>query len=164
MLQVVSAIKAMPVSEKIHRRVLSSNSLLARRLYSSFVREGSSLQPMNFLRGRHIHGSPTLHFPRRRDFFSSNATLQHQPQSLLRDGDSAEHQQNKKRNVSRLPAGKTSLRRVAVEAQRSRDGIVTPGKPTIDGLPKAKVNHSAMAHECHANRRLNSDSDCLLCC
>ncbi|KAI9875154.1 MAG: hypothetical protein M1830_008816 [Pleopsidium flavum] len=139
MLHVVTGVKAMPVVEKIHRRVLSSNSLLLRRAYSSFVQEGSSLRHTNFLRGRHIHDSPTLHFPRRRDFFSANATLQQQPQHLLRDGDSAEHQQNQKRKVSRSPAGKTSLRRVAVEAQRSRDGIITPGTSATDGLPRAKT-------------------------
>lgn len=67
-----------------------------------------------------------LLFKRRKDFFSSDATLR-TPQ---RESEPAEQQrpeqygqeQGKKRNSKRSPAGKTSLRRVAAEAQRSKDG------------------------------------------
>jgi len=130
---------------KIARRGLSYKSPFSQRLYSSFVQGSSSLKHTNFLKGRHIHGSPVLQTPRRRDFFSSNAALQQQRQDPPPNGDNAEYQQPQQRKGSRLPAGKTSLRRVAVEAQRSRDGITTPGKPALNGLPKAKVCLPAIA-------------------
>ena len=139
---------------KIDCRGLSYNSSFAQRLYSSFVRGSSNLNYTKFLKGRYIHGSPILQSPRRRDFFSSNATLQAQPQDPPRNGDNAEYQQPQPRKGSRLPVGKTSLRRVAVEAQRSRDGIATPGKPALNGLPKAKVKPLVIAQEHVANRYL----------
>lgn len=116
------------------------SSAFAHRLYSSFVQRNSNLKHTSSLEGRQIHGSLVLQSPRRRDFFSSNAALQKQPQDPLRNGDNGEYQQARQRKVTRLPAGKTSLRRVAVEAQLSRDGITTQGKPALNGLPKAKVS------------------------
>lgn len=124
---------------KLDRRSLSYVSAFAQRLYSSFVQRSSNLKHTSYLKGRQIHGSPVLQSPRRRDFFSSNAALQKPPQDPLRNGDNGEYQQAQQRKVPRLPAGKTSLRRVAVEAQMSRDGIATPGRPALNGLPKAKV-------------------------
>ena len=130
---------------KIDRGGLSYNAAFAQRLYSSFVRGSPNVKHTNFVKGRHIHASPVLHVRRRRDFFSSNAALQQLPQDPVRNGDSAEFQQPQQRKASRLPGGKTSLRRVAVEAQRSRDGIATPGKPTLNGLQKAKVTNPGHA-------------------
>lgn len=130
---------------RIARRGLSYNSSFSQRLYSSFLEGSSILKHNNCLKGRHIHGSLVLQTPGRRDFFSSNAALQQQPQNPLRNGDDGEYQQPQQRKGSRLPAGKTSLRRVAVEAQRSRDGIITLGKTDLNGLPKAKISHPAIA-------------------
>ena len=68
---------------------------------------------------RCLHASATAQAPRKRTFFSSNAFLQQEGNSPAVDiVNEAPHTQ--KRKSARSPAGKTSLRRVAVEAQRSR--------------------------------------------
>jgi uncharacterized Rmd1/YagE family protein len=68
---------------------------------------------------RYLHASASAQAPRKRTFFSSNAALQQDGQSpgidVMKDSLPVE-----KRKSTRSPAGKTSLRRVAVEAQRSR--------------------------------------------
>ena len=78
-------------------------------------------------RHRSLSTSTNLLTKRRKGFFSSNASSRN-PQ---REKEPAEQQQlqpqqaqeqGKKRKSKRSPAGKTSLRRVAVEAQRSKDG------------------------------------------
>ncbi|KPI35899.1 uncharacterized protein AB675_10482 [Cyphellophora attinorum] len=68
---------------------------------------------------RPLHASPIFQRPRRRDFFSSNAAL-----STQKDPDSQNTQPGtiQKRKTARPSAAKTSLRRVAVEAQRSKVG------------------------------------------
>ncbi|KAI9825384.1 MAG: hypothetical protein M1819_000550 [Sarea resinae] len=87
-------------------------------------------------RTRSLHASCSLSSPRKRDFFSSNINRQQQepsrqkqqqqesrpgPRHEAETGEAQSSQRLKK--PSRIPASKTSLRRVAVEAQRSRDGI-----------------------------------------
>lgn len=70
---------------------------------------------------RPLHASPIFHRPRKRDFFSSNAAL-----SSQKDGEGPsthsrnEALQTQKRKTARPSGAKTSLRRVAVEAQRSK--------------------------------------------
>ncbi|KAI9852123.1 MAG: hypothetical protein M1838_001747 [Thelocarpon superellum] len=68
-----------------------------------------------------------------RDFFSSNAALQEQQQHLpplqRMNGDSSTIPQPK-RKAARSPPGKSSLRRVAVEAQRSRTGVLSRNPQT----------------------------------
>ena len=89
--------------------------------------------PLHVKRGIHIlrpvrphsssfHSSPILSRKRRtqKDFFSSNAAA-HQP-SLVEAVKTAEQDYSPKRKTTRSPAAKNSLRRVAVEAQRSKDG------------------------------------------
>ncbi|KAJ9651014.1 hypothetical protein H2198_009689 [Neophaeococcomyces mojaviensis] len=76
---------------------------------------------------RPLHASPIFQRPRRRDFFSSNAVLANQrteTNATWKDPDetTAESLQARKRKAGGSPAAKTSLRRVAVEAQRSKDG------------------------------------------
>lgn len=76
-------------------------------------------------RHRSLSTGITLSAKRRRDFFSSNATLW-QRQDKVGAGDSippeAQPAEGQKQKNKRSPRGKSSLRRVAVEAQRSRDG------------------------------------------
>ena len=65
-----------------------------------------------------FHSSGGILSRKRKDFFSSNAT----PQLAQQDAKSENPPQATKRKSTRSPAAKNSLRRVAVEAQRSRDG------------------------------------------
>ncbi|KAF8859310.1 DUF155-domain-containing protein [Acephala macrosclerotiorum] len=67
---------------------------------------------------RYIHATAAAQAPRKRNFFSSNATLQAEAANTDAVADQPPAQ---KRKPLRAPAGKTSLRRVAVEAQRSRE-------------------------------------------
>ncbi|KAM3086408.1 hypothetical protein ACMFMF_000358 [Clarireedia jacksonii] len=79
---------------------------------------------------RPVHDCITpLPYPRRRNFFSSNATLQQDHTSSSPDA-AQELKPLPKRKPTRSPAGKTSLRRVAVEAQRSRQSAIRPGATT----------------------------------
>ncbi|THV54830.1 hypothetical protein BGAL_0019g00310 [Botrytis galanthina] len=71
---------------------------------------------------RCLHASAPTLYPRKRNFFSSNATLQQDVASSSIES-AAELKPVQKRKPLRSPAGKTSLRRVAVEAQRSRQNI-----------------------------------------
>ena len=68
---------------------------------------------------RQLHASAIAPAPRKRNFFSSNAALQ-QGANVEKDGEIDNLTPVQKRKPVRSPAGKTSLRRVAVEAQRSR--------------------------------------------
>jgi required for meiotic nuclear division protein 1 len=70
---------------------------------------------------RPLHASPIFHRPRRRDFFSSNASLASQKETDSSTSNSRnEVVQIQKRKTARPNGAKTSLRRVAVEAQRSK--------------------------------------------
>ena len=76
---------------------------------------------------RPLHASPIFQRPRRRDFFSSNSLLsqskQSEPTEIADVSPGAQEAISpQKRRTARSPAAKTSLRRVAVEAQRSKDG------------------------------------------
>ena len=87
------------------------------------------------VKGRHHHVGTSHQFPRRRDFFSSNAVLQQTQREL----ESPEGPQATKRKITRSPAAKNSLRRVAVEAQRSRDGVSTEEMSGLDSRSNTKV-------------------------
>lgn len=65
------------------------------------------------------HPIPPIVAPRQRSLFSSNASLQEEASVKVDIPKELPHTQ--KRKHAHLPAGKTSLRRVAVEAQRSRE-------------------------------------------
>lgn len=69
------------------------------------------------------------------DLFSTTAVVQ-QPQ---KEAESSEGPQPAKRKKTRSPAAKNSLRRVAVEAQRSRDGIMIGGMPGLEDRLNTKV-------------------------
>jgi len=72
---------------------------------------------------RHLHAFAAAQAPRKRTFFSSNAALQ-QDAVPSTDGGIKEIPPAQKRKPIRTPPGKTSLRRVAVEAQRSRANVL----------------------------------------
>lgn len=107
---------------------------------SPFLRPYSSLKPP-------LESSPLLYhrqfynpidsqrLPERRNFCSSTSYLQ-KPQ---REVESEELQKPQKRKNPRSPAGKNSLRRVAVEAQRSRDGKDTKSSPIQEPQSSTKV-------------------------
>lgn len=73
---------------------------------------------------RPLHASPIFQKPRRREFFSSNNNLANQKDDrpAPRVDESSETLQARKRKAGGATAAKTSLRRVAVEAQRSKEG------------------------------------------
>ena len=71
---------------------------------------------------RYLHATPAGQAPRKRNFFSSNAVLQEELSGKLEPGNDV--LQPQKRKPIRSPPGKTSLRRVAVEAQRSRESAL----------------------------------------
>ena len=86
-------------------------------------------------RSSSFHSTPILSRKRKtqKDFFSSNAAA-HQSSSV-EEVKVAEPASTPKRKTTRSPAAKNSLRRVAVEAQRSRDGndsrkVLSSGQPT----------------------------------
>ncbi|KIW11240.1 hypothetical protein PV08_10540 [Exophiala spinifera] len=89
---------------------------------------------------RPLHASPIFQRPRRREFFSSNPSLLSQS-AQLRDEpkeDSA-NIQAQKRKTARSAGTKTSLRRIGLEAQRSKAGNLarSSGKSQEDiGTPK----------------------------
>lgn len=94
-----------------------------------------SRQPQN----QYLHASSALALPRRRDFFTFNAQLA-QKQSHKNDesAETLELQKQRKRSA-RAPAAPTSLRRVAVEAQRSRDGYLSKAQLKEQGIHQTKV-------------------------
>jgi required for meiotic nuclear division protein 1 len=95
---------------------------------------------------RPLHATPTFTLPRRRDFFSSNSILRQRAQNTNDSGEEqpsqseyAESSQVQKRKTGRTSAAKTSLRRVAVEAQRSKDSTVPKSQSTGQGAQKPKA-------------------------
>ncbi|KAI9929048.1 hypothetical protein ASPWEDRAFT_37003 [Aspergillus wentii DTO 134E9] len=93
-------------------------------------------QPQN----QYLHASPSLGLPRRKDFFSSNAYLN---QKQSKNGDITEvllsEPQKQRRRGGRSPAAPTSLRRVAVEAQRSKDGFLSKAQLKEQGPNQTKT-------------------------
>lgn len=92
---------------------------------------------------RPLHASPIFQRPRRRDFFSSNAALAAQrtdPSSISRENidDGSDTLQSRKRKAGASPA-KISLRRVAVEAQRSKDGKLARSQRSPDETVTPKL-------------------------
>ncbi|KAJ9611465.1 hypothetical protein H2200_004649 [Cladophialophora chaetospira] len=89
---------------------------------------------------RPLHASPIFQRPRRRDFFSSNHSLLSNTAAKSDGGkdkanatlDSAAAASMHKRKTARSPGTKTSLRRVGLEAQRSKAGLTRPGTKTLE--------------------------------
>ncbi|KAL9624512.1 MAG: hypothetical protein Q9160_001176 [Pyrenula sp. 1 TL-2023] len=74
-----------------------------------------------------IHAAPALHLPRRRRFFTSSVSFNQQSTDTSSPGN-ATNPENKRKS-SRSQAAKTSLRRAALEAERSRD--LPTAKPKV---------------------------------
>lgn len=95
---------------------------------------------------RCLHASATAQAPRKRAFFSSNSALQ-------QDGNSPvvniakEPPPAQIRKPARSPAGKTSLRRVAVEAQRSRANTFRPSDEISRGEGNNRVTALSVADQ-----------------
>ncbi|KAJ5540061.1 hypothetical protein N7513_008393 [Penicillium frequentans] len=85
-----------------------------------------------------LHATPALELPRRKDFFSSNAHLS-QKQSSKEEGAEILESQKQRRRAARSPAAPTSLRRVAVEAQRSREGSASKAQLREQGIHQTKI-------------------------
>ncbi|KAJ9202335.1 hypothetical protein DTO021D3_4469 [Paecilomyces variotii] len=114
--------------------------MFARPYVCSACRKSTVFGVLRQPRNQHLHASPPLGLPRRKDFFSSNAYLkQKQSQGDSEAAQSELETQKQRRKASRTPATKTSLRRVAVEAQRSRDGILSKAQLSEKGLYKTKI-------------------------
>ena len=91
---------------------------------------------------RPLHASPIFQRPRRRDFFSSNTLLAVQKAADSEQSKSPPAQdpdQTRKRKNARSPAAKISLRRVAVEAQRSKDGRIQKTRSTGEGATAPRL-------------------------
>lgn len=101
----------------------------------------STPRPLRFL-----HASATVQTPRKRTFFSSNAALQ-QENSLSADRVENDLPTAQKRKPARSPAGKTSLRRVAVEAQRSRASAVRQNDTVSRGEGNNRVTALSVADQ-----------------
>ncbi|KAI9822389.1 MAG: hypothetical protein M1827_000108 [Pycnora praestabilis] len=128
-------------AERSNICVLGLNALLPKRLFSSVVQQPLTLYSQRLSRPRALHASPIPPFPRKREFFSSNAALkqqQQQQQVPQYNSDSHESQEPQRRKAARPPGAKTSLRRVAVEAQRSRDGTLSRKGPRSDAQKRTK--------------------------
>src|SRR5947207_4262106 len=122
---------------------LHSLALLSRPYICSACRRvgGEVLRQPTF---RTLHNSRTLQRPRKREFFSSSSPLHSQkqpnPEPLTDDTHNTVRPDNPKRKTARSPAAKTSLRRVAVEAQRSKDGgLLAKSKLTGDHAPASRL-------------------------
>ena len=96
---------------------------------------------------RPLHASPIFQHPRKRDFFSSNTSLHREKGQNDSQGDGHnESAQTQKRKTARPTGAKTSLRRVAVEAQRSKDGkLARPTQPHEDASAPRIVTAYAVA-------------------
>ncbi|KXG48872.1 Protein of unknown function DUF155 [Penicillium griseofulvum] len=88
---------------------------------------------------QYLHVSPPLALPRRKDFFSSNAHLKQKQNNSDEPIEFSADSQKQRRRGPRLPAAPTSLRRVAVEAQRSKDGIISKALLKEQGLYRTKT-------------------------
>lgn len=94
--------------------------------FSGLVRHGYEWQ---------LYRSTLPSYGSRREPLSTDAIVQ----ESQRESDKSEGPQPAKRKKTRSPAAKNSLRRVAVEAQRSRDGIVIEGIPGLEDRSNTKV-------------------------
>ena len=122
---------------------LYSWALVARPYICSACRKAGreAVQQPSF---RTLHNSPAHLRPRKREFFSSSSPLHSQkPQNTeptIDDASTTAQPDNPKRKTARSPAAKTSLRRVAVEAQRSKDGgLLAKSKTTSDQAPTLRL-------------------------
>lgn len=117
--------------------VLTASRLVTKPSLSALPTRPSALRLDSCTSWRSLHGTGSFLLPRRRDFFSSNASLS-QSQPAKAKNEDAESLHGPKKRSARSPASKTSLRRVAVEAQRSREGAMKESATSTE-THKAKV-------------------------
>ncbi|KAL9025790.1 MAG: hypothetical protein Q9196_005452, partial [Gyalolechia fulgens] len=130
-----------------------------------FLRPYSSVKPPlepsspPFYHHQFLNPIDTHRLPERRNFYPSTSHLQ-KPQ---REIESEELPKPQKRKKQRSPAGKNSLRRVAVEAQRSRDGKDTKRSPSEEPQSSTKTVTAYCAAEQydihHVARILSKDAN-----
>ncbi|KZF24721.1 hypothetical protein L228DRAFT_237621 [Xylona heveae TC161] len=119
-------------------------AILPRRCFSSASQTSlpNAVLQSSLLRPRCLHASSQLCLPRRRGFFSSNALLAQPERSSaqpVQKVDSLDSTTAQRRKTARIPGGKlSSLRRVAVEAQRSREGVLARGAPGVEQYSRKK--------------------------
>lgn len=99
---------------------------------------------------RQLHVSSIVQAPRKRNFFSSNAALQQEANSTKDDAPDS-LPPNQKRKPARASPGKTSLRRVAVEAQRSRSSTIRQRDASSSGDGSNRVTAISVADQFDMN-------------
>ncbi|KAL4946150.1 hypothetical protein BDV06DRAFT_183268 [Aspergillus oleicola] len=114
--------------------------MFARPYVTPICKRPAAIRILKQPQSHYLHATSPLGLPRRKDFFSSNAYLaQKQPATGdAAEGSSQESQKQRKRG-GRSPAAPTSLRRVAVEAQRSRDSFRSKTQLREAGLLQTKA-------------------------
>lgn len=124
--------------------LLPASTMFARASACAACKRPVTLRLLKNPRNHYLHVSPALKLPRRRDFFSSNTFL-----AQRQNDETTEHPEPEKqrRRGGRAPAAPTSLRRVAVEAQRSRDGFLSKAQLKEQGIHQTKVRQvGVMGH------------------
>ncbi|KAF9891110.1 hypothetical protein FE257_005046 [Aspergillus nanangensis] len=113
--------------------------MFVRPYICSVYKRPAIFRPIKLPHNQYLHASCPLSLPRRKDFFSSNAFLS-QKQSSPNDSaePSLQELQKQRKRGGRVPAAPTSLRRVAVEAQRSKDGFLSKAQLKEQGLHQTK--------------------------
>ncbi|KAL8798667.1 MAG: hypothetical protein Q9182_006478 [Xanthomendoza sp. 2 TL-2023] len=114
-------------------RSLFPTLLCFHRAYSSL--QGPSTPSLLQSHNRLFHLTGSQSFPKRRKFFSSNPNLQ----KSLPEPEAEETVKPPRRKTQRSPASKNSLRRVAVEAQTSRDVKENRRPTTHEPQPSTKT-------------------------
>ncbi|RAL15452.1 RMD1 family protein [Aspergillus homomorphus CBS 101889] len=114
--------------------------MFARPYVGSLIFRPSAARLTRSPRSHNLHAFSPLEISRRKNFFSSDACL---AQKQSRNGENAEEllleAQKQRKRSHRTPAAQTSLRRVAVEAQRSKDGILSKAQLREQGLYTTKT-------------------------
>lgn len=138
--------------------LLPASIMFARASVCSACKRPVTLRLLRHPRNQYLHASPALGLPRRKDFFSSNAHLAQK--QLSKNDETGEQLDNQKqrRRSGRAPAAPTSLRRVAVEAQRSRDGFLSKAQLKEQGM-QTKVRHLRVRQWAGTDLRCVIDSD-----
>ncbi|KAL2796804.1 hypothetical protein BJX66DRAFT_298692 [Aspergillus keveii] len=114
--------------------------MFARPHVSSICKRPAVIRLLRQPQSHCLHASSPLSLPRRKDFFSSNAFLT-QKQSEVSDATEKAtlESQKQRRRGGRSPAAPASLRRVAVEAQRSKDNFRSKARLREDGILQTKA-------------------------
>ena len=125
---------------------LSAATMLQRPFLCPVWKRPAATRILKQSQGRYPYASSPLGLFQRKNLLSSNANQkQKQPN---KDGDPSEEwpsePQTQRRRGGRIPAAPTSLRRVAVEAQRSRDSFLSKTQLREQGFYQTKVSISTI--------------------